>query len=72
MDESIVNINRDGVGYVVLRVPNTFTVEAKEAFHAALTNPLKTVDGTVGSHNRQELHDLLDEWINNNLEKNNG
>lgn len=70
MDKSIVNINRDGAGYVVTRVLNTFTVEAEEAFHAALTDPLKTFDGTVGSHNRQELHDLLDEWIDNNLEKN--
>jgi PleD family two-component response regulator len=67
MDKEICGINgiAGELSYIATRSDSQFRVEAKEGFVSALTNPLKTVDGTVGSHNRAHLHELLDEWIDN-------
>lgn len=67
MDKEICGLNgfAGEISYVVTRSDNQFQVEAKEGFVPALTNPLQTMDGTVGSHNRAHIHEKLDEWIDN-------
>ena len=67
MDKEICGINgfAGEISYVTTRSDSQFRVEAKEDFVPALTNPLKTIEGTVGSSNRSYLHELLDEWIDN-------
>lgn len=68
MDEELVRtdgfgIKYGGVAYVVKRSLDDFTIKADTHFVKELTNPIKTMDGTVGSNNRKYLHDKLDEWI---------
>ena len=71
MDKEIVGLNgvwgaeRVKEAYRVRRSDEEFIVTVGEDFVYALTNPLKTVDGTVGSHNRAHIHEKLDEWIDN-------
>jgi len=65
MDKEICGISSKGFHYVATRDVDVFRVEAKEDFVSGLTNPLKTVDSTVGGMHRAQLHELLDEWIDN-------
>jgi hypothetical protein len=53
-------------------VDDEYKVKTGKAFAIDLTNPLKTIDSTVGGMHRKQLHDLLDEWIDNALKDKNG
>jgi hypothetical protein len=73
VDKDICAIAQDGVVWAMTRSDVEYRVEAKEAFAKGMTNPLRTIDTTVGGMHRKELHDALDEWIDNAIkEKNNG
>ena len=67
MDKEICGVTgaTGTVAYVLTRSDEQFRIEVKEGFTTALTNPLRTVGGTVGSHNRAYLHEKLDEWVDN-------
>ena len=68
MDKEITGISLSGVVYEMTRSDSIYKVEAKEAFAKEMVNPLKTVDNTIGGMRRKELHDALDEWINNAIQ----
>jgi len=72
VDKNICGICRDGLVYEVTRVDDEYKVKTGKAFAIDLTNPLKTIDSTVGGMHRKQLHDLLDEWIDNALKDKNG
>ena len=69
MDKEVHGISYDGVIYHSLRTDSEYKVTSEEAFSKEMVNPLKTIDGTVGSMHRKHLHDLLDEWIDNAIKK---
>lgn len=73
MDKELCCISSAGLVYSVIRDDILFSVSKGEDFVGGLTNPLKTVDDTVGGMNRKHMHQMLDEWIDNAMqEKNNG
>lgn len=70
MDKEMVGINCNGISYVVKRTNTEMHIEAKEQFVREMTNTLETKGenfNTVGGMNRNYLHKLLDEWIDNAL-----
>ena len=71
MDEHIQGISYKGAIYSSTRTDKEFNVAVRDCFAEGLTNPLKTVDGTIGTMHRAHLHELLDEWIDNALKEKN-
>lgn len=65
MDKEITGMNCHGVSYISKRSDTEFHLETRDNFVSEMTNPLKTIDGTIGEFNRRYLHKLLDEWIDN-------
>lgn len=47
-----------------------FRVDARERFAQSMVDEMKvSTGGTIGSNNRQMLHDALDQWIDRQLAK---
>ena len=65
MDKEITGTSSCGVVYEMTRSDSTYKVKAKETFAKEMVNPLKTIGNTIGGMRRKELHDALDEWIDN-------
>ena len=72
MDKEIVGtagFKYSGAAYVVKRMENIFNIVADVNFVIALTDLVKTTEGTVGDMHRKYLHKLLDEWIDSEIKK---
>jgi hypothetical protein len=64
IDNYVSGIDLKGVAWQLTRVGDEFRIEAKERFADSLTNPMKLKGGrTIAQARREELHSLLDEWI---------
>jgi len=64
IDNYISAIDLTGVAWQLTRVADEFRIDAKERFVHALTDPTELIGGsTIAQARREELHTLLDEWI---------
>jgi hypothetical protein len=57
------------VAMSVKRDDGVIVFTAGENLKRALTNPLKTINGTVGAAHRAWLHAHLDAWLDNEIER---
>ncbi len=67
----VIKPSYTGVIYSATRRPDVFKIEVGDLFVQGVTDPLKTIDSTVGGMHRKHLHELLDEWIDNALKEKN-
>lgn len=64
------DIDWKGEIWYLVRTETEFRLEAKERFVAGMTDPRELWGGsTFAEDRRAELHKLLDEWINEALQK---
>lgn len=68
LDEYLSAINLRGVVWNLTRLGDEFRLEADERFADGMTDVTKLMGGrTVAQARREELHTLLDEWIDEKL-----
>jgi hypothetical protein len=71
VDKEVSAITKNGVALSIVRLNGRFelTFDDLSNFYDFMYNPLKTEGGiTVGEMNYNFIHDMLDEWIDNQLE----
>lgn len=64
MANYVAGIDLNGVAWQLTRVGDEFKIKAEERFADSLSDPMKLEGGrTIAQARREELHTLLDEWI---------